>query len=133
MRIAFAMLVLAVSMVAISPGASAHHGNVAYDMSKLVTVKGTVTEYYFTNPHVQILIAVKKEDGSVEKWRGELNSPNIVARVVGWNSKTLKPGDELVLVGNRAKDGANVLRLEKILQPDGTELYPKGGNGVSRF
>jgi hypothetical protein len=120
-------------MVAISPGAYAHHGNVAYDMSKLVTVKGTVTEYYFTNPHVQILIAVKKEDGSVEKWRGELNSPNIVARVVGWNSKTFKPGDELVLVGNQTKDGTNVLRLEKILQPDGTELYPKGGNGVSRF
>ena len=120
-------------MVAISSGAYAHHGNVAYDMSKLVTVKGTVTEYYFTNPHVQLLIAVKKEDGSVEKWRGELNSPNIVARVVGWNSKTFKPGDELVLLGNRAKDGTNVLRLEKIQQPDGTELYPKGGNGVSRF
>jgi hypothetical protein len=133
MRIAFAILVLVVSMVAISSGAYAHHGNVAYDMSRLVTVKGTVTEYYFTNPHVQILIAVKKEDGSVEKWRGELNSPNIVARVVGWNSKTFKPGDELVLVGNRAKDGTDVLRLEKIQQPDGTELYPKGGNGVSRF
>jgi hypothetical protein len=133
MRIFFAILVLAISIVAISSGAYAHHGNVAYDMSKLVTVKGTVTEYYFTNPHVQILIAVKKEDGSAEKWRGELNSPNIVARVVGWNSKTFKPGDELVLVGNQTKDGTSVLRLEKILQPDGTELYPKGGNGVSRF
>src|SRR5579863_9131666 len=132
MRIAFAMLVLAICTVAISPLAFAHHGNVAYDMTKLVTVKGTVTEYYFTNPHVQILIAVKKDDGSVEKWRGELNSPNIVARVVGWNSKTFKPGDEVVLVGNRAKDGANVLRREKLLGPDGTELYREGGNGVSR-
>lgn len=130
MRIVLAMLAIT---VAISPCASAHHGNVAYDMSKLVTVKGSVTEYYFANPHVQILVAEKKEDGSVEKWRGELNSPNIVARVTGWNSKTFKPGDELILVGNRAKDGTNVLRLEKILQPDGTELYPKGGNGVSRF
>jgi hypothetical protein len=133
MRITLAILVIAVCTVAISPDAYAHHGNVAYDMSRLVTIKGTVTEYYFTNPHVQILIAEKKENGSVEKWRGELNSPNIVARVVGWNSKTFKPGDELVLVGNRAKDGTSVLRLEKILQPDGTELYPKGGNGVSRF
>ena len=133
MKIVFAILVVAVSMVAISSGAYAHHGNVAYDMSKLVTVKGTVTEYYFTNPHVQLLISAKKEDGAAEKWRGELNSPNIVARVVGWNSKTFKPGDELVLLGNRAKDGTNVLCLEKIQQPDGTELYPKGGNGVSRF
>jgi hypothetical protein len=102
-------------------------------MTKLVTVKGTVTEYYFTNPHVQILIDAKREDGSTEKWRSELNSPNIVARVTGWNRKTFKPGDELVLVGNPAKDGAKVLRLEKVLQPDGTELYPKGGNGVTRF
>jgi len=133
MRSASAIIILAVSMVALSPDAYAHHGNVAYDMSKLITVKGTVSEYYFTNPHVQLLISAKKEDGSAEKWRGELNSPNIVARVVGWNSKTFKPGDEVVLVGNRAKDGANVLRLEKLLGPDGTELYPKGGNGVSRF
>lgn len=133
MRIAFAVLALAICMAAFSGGAPAHHGNVAYDMTKMVTVKGTVTEYYFTNPHVQILIATKKEDGSVEKWRGELNSPNIVARVTGWNSKTFKPGDEVVLIGNRAKDGTNVLRLEKLLGPDGTELYPKGGNGVSRF
>jgi Family of unknown function (DUF6152) len=133
MKSIFVISVLAICGVVVSPRAYAHHGNVAYDMTKLVTVKGTVTEYYFTNPHVQILIAVKKEEGSVEKWRGELNSPNIVARVVGWNSKTFKPGDEVVLVGNRAKDGANVLRLEKVLQPDGTELYPKGGNGVTRF
>jgi hypothetical protein len=133
MRILFAMLVLAVCTLAILPDASAHHGNVAYDMTKLVTVKGTVTEYYFTNPHVQILVDVKRDDGSTEKWRSELNSPNIVARVTGWNRKTFKPGDELVLVGNPAKDGAKVLRLEKVLQPDGTELYPKGGNGVTRF
>src|SRR6202045_3293239 len=100
MRIAFAMLVLAVSMMAISSGAYAHHGNVAYDMSKLVTVKGAVTEYYFTNPHVQLLIAVKKEGGRWEKWRGELNSPNMGARAVRWNSNTCKPGDKLLLAGN---------------------------------
>jgi len=133
MRIFFAALALAVCTLPILPDAFAHHGNVAYDMTKLVTVKGTVTEYYFTNPHVQILIDAKREDGSTEKWRSELNSPNIVARVTGWNRKTFKPGDELVLVGNPAKDGAKVLRLEKVLQPDGTELYPKGGNGVTRF
>lgn len=126
-------VVLCVCLIALSAPALAHHGNVAYDMSKLVTVKGTVTQYDFRNPHVEILIEVKKDDRSVETWRGELNSPNIVARAAGWNGKTLKVGDELVLIGNQAKDGATVLRLEKVLRPDGTELFPKGGNDVSRF
>jgi hypothetical protein len=70
MKIAFAMLVLAVSMVSISPGASAHHGDAGYDVTKLVTVKGTVTEFHFQNPHIEIFIDVKKDD-QVEKWHGE--------------------------------------------------------------
>jgi hypothetical protein len=133
MKASFWVLLIAMCSVLAPRRASAHHGNVAYDMGKLVKVKGAVTQYSFTNPHVQILIAEKKRDGTVENWRGELNSPNIVARAAGWNGKTLKPADEVVLIGNRAKDGANVLRLEKVLRQDGTELFPKGGNDVTRF
>ncbi len=132
MRIAFAMLVLAVCYSAISPGASAHHGDAGYDVTKLVTVKGTVTEFHFQNPHIEIFIDVKKDD-QVEKWHGELNSPNLVSRMVGWNGKTLKPGDEIVLIGYRAKNGLNVLRLEKVLLANGTEIFPKNGNGVTVF
>jgi hypothetical protein len=133
MRMTFAILVLAVGCVVISPRAIAHHGDAGYDTTKLVTVKGAVTEFHFQNPHIEIFIDVKTEDHSVEKWHGELNSPNLVARIAGWNGKTFKPGDEVVLVGYRAKNGLNVLRLEKVLRPDGTELYPKGGNGVTTF
>jgi hypothetical protein len=132
MKIAFAMLVLAVSTVSISPGASTHHGDAGYDVTKLVTVKGTVTEFHFQNPHIEIFIDVKKDD-QVEKWHGELNSPNLVSRMVGWNGKTLKPGDEIVLIGYRAKNGLNVLRLEKVLLANGTEIFPKNGNGVTVF
>jgi hypothetical protein len=132
MKIAFAMLVLAVSTVSISPGASAHHGDAGYDVTKLVTVKGTVTEFHFQNPHIEIFIDVKKDD-QVEKWHGELNSPNLVSRMVGWNGKTLKPGDEIVLIGYRAKNGLNVLRLEKVLLANGTEIFPKNGNGATVF
>jgi len=126
------MLVLAVSTVSISPDTSAHHGDAGYDVTKLVTVKGTVTEFHFQNPHIEIFIDVKKDD-QVEKWHGELNSPNLVSRMVGWNGKTLKPGDEIVLIGYRAKNGLNVLRLEKVLLANGTEIFPKNGNGVTVF
>lgn len=132
MKISFAMLVLAVSTVSISPGASAHHGDAGYDVTKLVTVSGTVTEFHFQNPHIEIFIDVKKDD-QVEKWHGELNSPNLVSRMVGWNGKRLKPGDEIVLIGYRAKNGLNVLRLEKVLFANGTEIFPKNGNGVTVF
>jgi hypothetical protein len=132
MKIAFAMLVLAVCTAAISPGTFAHHGDAGYDVTKLVTVKGTVTEFHFQNPHIEIFIDVKKDD-QVEKWHGELNSPNLVSRMAGWNGKTLKPGDEIVLIGYRAKNGLNVLRLEKVLLANGTEIFPKNGNGVTVF
>ncbi len=71
MRTRFAILVLAIWGVAITPGALAHHGDAGYDISKLVTVKGAVTEYHFQNPHIEIFIEVKKDDQSVEKWHGE--------------------------------------------------------------
>ena len=133
MRITCAILVAALGGLVLATGAPAHHGDAGYDVSKLVTVKGSVTEFHFTNPHIEIFIDVKKEDQSIEKWHGELNSPNLVSRMAGWNGKTLKPGDEIVLVGYRAKNGLNVLRLEKVSMANGTELFPKGGNGVTTF
>jgi hypothetical protein len=133
MRMPFPILLLAICGAAISPLAFAHHGDAGYDTSKLVTVKGAVTEFHFTNPHIEIFIDVKTEGHSIEKWHGELNSPNLVSRMAGWNGKTLKPGDEIVLIGYRAKNGLNVLRLEKVLLANGTEIFPKSGNGVTTF
>jgi hypothetical protein len=111
----------------------AHHGSAGYDTTKLVTIKGTVTDFHFSNPHVEISLDVKKDDGSVENWQGELNSPNILARAAGWKRNTLKPLDEVILVGYRAKNGLRILRLEKVSLADGTELFPKSGNGVERY
>jgi hypothetical protein len=133
MRTIFAVLLLAIFSLATSTRVFAHHGDAGYDTSKLVTVKGAVTEFHFQNPHIEIFLDVKKEDASIEKWHGELNSPNLVARMAGWNGKTLKPGDEIVITGYRAKNGLNVLRLEKVLLANGTEIFPKNGNGVTVF
>src|SRR5438309_12000621 len=124
---------VAMSAVAISPGAFAHHGDAGNATTKLVTLKGMWTEFNFQNPHIEIFIDMKREDRSIEKWHGELNSPNLVSRMAGSNGKTLKPGDEIVLIGYRAKNGLNVLRLEKVLLANGTEIFPKDGNGVTVF
>jgi hypothetical protein len=127
-----AFLVAAVVLLSAIQG-FAHHGTAGYDTTKLVTIKGVITDFHFGNPHVEISLDVKKDDGSVENWQGELNSPNILARAAGWNRNTLKPRDEVILVGYRSKNGLKVLRLEKVSLSDGTELFPKGGNGVERY
>jgi len=100
----------------------AHHGEVNYDMDKEVSVKGTVTNCQFINPHVLISMDVKNDKGEIEKWVNEARSPSMLVRVGNWEKTTLKPGDVITAFGFRAKNGSNVLRLKKIVTADGREF-----------
>jgi hypothetical protein len=97
----------------------AHHGEVNYDTEKVVSVKGTVTEFQFINPHVQIFLDVKNDKGEIEKWSCEARSPIMLVRVGGWDKGTLKPGDVITASGYRTKNGSNMLRLQKIVLSGG--------------
>jgi len=90
-----------------------HHGGAQYDTQPPVTVTGTVTEYMFTNPHVQIHFDVKDEKGSVEKWVAETASPQRLFGF-GWNAKTLKAGDKITVTGAQLKDGNKVVSIIKL-------------------
>ena len=103
----------------------AHHGSAAYDMSKSITVTGTITDFQFVNPHVLISMDVKDPSGKVEKWEGELTSPNHLARA-GWTKSTLKPGDQVTLTGGPAKSGSPTMWIRKITK-DGQEVALGGG------
>ena len=88
------------------PGtAGAHHGYAAFDTSAEVTLKGTVTDFHFTNPHCVIEIDVKDEKGQVQNWKAELTSANHLAPK-GWTESSVQAGDELAITGYRAKNGA---------------------------
>ena len=100
----------------------AHHGEANYDTDKVVSVKGTVTDFQFINPHVQIFMNVKNENGEMEKWACEARSPSMLVRIGGWDKNTLKPGDVISASGFRARNGSNVLRLSKIVLADGREM-----------
>lgn len=109
-------------MLSVGPAISAHHGFVSwFDMSRSVTVKGTVTSFDWTNPHSYIYLEVKNEKGMVEKWSVELGAPAMLSRA-GWRRDTLKPGDEITAIGNPAKDGRSVMHLDKIVFANGQEL-----------
>ena len=112
----FALLVCA----GISAPAFAHHGAAAYE-TKLTTLKGTVTEFQFVNPHAQILFEVSDASGKNRKWIAESVSPAAMSRS-GWTRNTLKPGDPVTVTGNCSKNGTPAMRLSKIVLADGREL-----------
>lgn len=106
---------------------SAHHGSANYDMSKAVSVKGTVKEFAFTNPHSAIYLQVKDDKGNVQEWLVEGDSPNNLSRN-GWTHDSIKAGDVVTVVGNQLKDGSKVMRLQKVVFADGRELKPRENN-----
>jgi hypothetical protein len=107
-------VVVVTALILVSVPLFAHHGEANYDTSKVIDVKGTVTDFRFINPHVLVYIETKDENGKVEKWICEATSPNLLVRR-GWNKTTLKVGDEITASGHRAANGEPLLRLMKIV------------------
>ncbi len=119
--IAFGMLFV------VSGSAFAHHGAAAYDSSKMVTVTGTVTDFQFINPHVMITMDVKDPStGKIEKWEGELTSPNHLERA-GWTKSTIKVGDQVTMTGAALKSGAPAMAIRKVMR-NGQEVGLMGGS-----
>ena len=118
-----ALLLAAIFCVGfVSAPLAAHHGEANYDTTKTVSVKGTVTQFDFINPHVQISLEAKNDKGETEKWIGEARSPAMLSRYGGWDKNTIKVGDVITFYGHRVKNGENFMRLEKIVTSDGKEL-----------
>jgi hypothetical protein len=118
------LLVLACAallMAATGRSALAHHGGAAYDQTTFVTVKGTMTELQFANPHVLLFFDVVNEKGEKENWSGWLTAPTKLQRA-GWNRNTLKPGDTVEVTGRPHKAGQKVIQIRKLIAPDGKEL-----------
>jgi Family of unknown function (DUF6152) len=115
-------LAIMIAALIVSAPVLAHHGETNYDTDKLVTVKATVTNFEFINPHVQIFMDAKNEKGEIEKWICEARSPAMLVRNGDWDKNTLKPGDTITATGFQSKNGTKILRLKKIVLADGKEL-----------
>ena len=99
---------------------SAHHSwPVSYD--RLVTVKGTVIDFNWANPHPMMTIEAQANDGKTEKWL--IGGPAIIRMEAnGWTKTTVKPGDVITGIGYQFADGQKIVRLERVILPDGKEL-----------
>src|SRR4051812_5299124 len=112
MRPATTRLVLALAVLAIAADGFAHHSTAMYDLSKRVTVTGTVSEVRWTNPHVVYLVQVEGGAGrGPVTWTVETTSPSNLVRV-GWTRNSIKVGQRVAFDVAPLRDGqpAGVVR-----------------------
>lgn len=120
MNVRLLSLALVLGLLGTSPSLSAHH---AWPVSraKLVTVKGTVTAFTWSNPHPMISLDVRGDNGAIEKWT--VGGPAINRMSAsGWSNTTVKPGDVITGIGYQFSDGQKIIRLERVLLPNGKEM-----------
>jgi Family of unknown function (DUF6152) len=116
-----APLGLLFALLLISVAAFAHHGGSEYDTKNLVTVKGTVTEYRWANPHCQVFLDVKDDSGKMVNWAIETLAPAVLKRA-GWRKDTLQAGDEITITFAPSVRGTSVGMIRKVVLPNGKEL-----------
>lgn len=114
----------ALTLAAVAP-ALAHHSPAAFEAQKTVTLKGTVKEFRWQNPHTWIEVLVPNEKGEEVLWAIELTSPTYLVRA-GWKSSTLKPGDKVTVVGRPLKSGEPGSAIfTSVTLADGTTLFER--------
>jgi hypothetical protein len=112
--------------------ALAHHSFAMFDQKKIMTLKGTVAQFQWTNPHAFIELDVPV-GGKVQHWSIELNSPNNLKRQ-GWMRASLKPGDKGTVRLNPLRDGKPGGLFLDVVLPSGKVLdsgLPKDGTPVN--
>lgn len=96
----------------------AHHGVAVYDAEHPIVLRGTVTEFAWQNPHVEIDLDVKNDTGDVEHWTCLAASPGAMAKF-GWSRDSVKPGDQVTVGLRPAKDGAHTGAFIKVVRANG--------------
>jgi hypothetical protein len=118
------LYLMALGFLALATPLFAHHGNSAYDYDKTVTIKGTVTDWTFANPHSWLKMDVKDDQGKIQHWvlEGYGAGP---ATAEGWRKNSLKQGEEVTVDIMPTKASQPVGRIRRVIRADGSIL-----NGV---
>ena len=119
-RAAAACAVLALVILHPAPAAS-HHSNVAYEVTKVITITGVVKTFEWVNPHTWLTVVVDDGKGGKVEWACEGRAPGILTRA-GWSKTMLKAGDMVTVDMSPAKDGSRVSIIARVTKADGTIL-----------
>jgi hypothetical protein len=123
------IFVLGLGILIFSAPLLAHHGTAALDNDTKITLKGTVTEWLWSNPHCLLQFDVKGDDGKVVHWIGETQNPVSMVNV-GWSKAAIKAGDEVTVVMLPVKNGLPLGRVASVVLPNGKTLV--SGEGLPR-
>ncbi len=100
-------LMLLAGATIFSSAVAAHHGVAGYDMTKTVTLHGTVSKFDWSNPHVVVYVDAKNEAGDLQHWTIEFAAPVHMVRA-GWSKSAMKTGDDIVIDTHPSRNGAPI-------------------------
>ena len=114
------VLTALVALLAATP-ALPHHSNVAFEVTKIITLTGVVTEFRWVNPHTWIGLSVDDGKGAKTVWAIEGRAPGVLARA-GWSRSSMKVGDTVTIDFSPAKDSSKTGLVARVTKADGTIL-----------
>ena len=120
MRQITSVALMLVILLAAASAAQAHHGYAAFYTTKEVTLKGTVTEWHWVHPHAILMFDVKDDKGTVVHWATEFGGKSFAR-------DTFKPGSEVTVTLQPAKNGSPVGRTMQVVLADGQVLVAQRG------
>src|SRR5712692_8120250 len=104
---------VAVGLLNVSVPVFPHPAPAVFDAGKRITVKGTVTEWFWANPHCLLRVDVRDDNGQVVHWVVETQAPpNIIP--FGWSKQSFKAGDEVTLTLEPVRNGQPLGRLLQV-------------------
>ncbi len=115
------IIVFAVAVLAASAPLLAHHGAATFDTANEMTLKGTVVEWTWFNPHCFLKFEVKDASGAAKTWAVEAGNPTDMAKR-GWARSSFKAGDEVTVTLQPVKTGAPVGRIMSVVLANGQTL-----------
>ena len=113
--------IAALGVLLVSVPLLAHHGAAALDTGKEITLKGTVTEWIWSNPHCFLQFDAKDDTGTVRNWAVETQNPTTMTQR-GFSRTVFKAGDEVTVLLEPVKNGQSIGRLLTVTLADGQKL-----------
>lgn len=114
-------LFVALASLSVPPHVAAHHGNSSFDTAKRLTLKATVTDWFWANPHCFLKFDVADQKGNVAHWVAETSNPSDMTNL-GWSRQDFKPGDHVTVTLQPVKNGQPIGRVIEVILADGRTL-----------
>jgi hypothetical protein len=121
MKHTFLTLLVALLLWAGCGSALAHHSFAMFDMTKTVSLSGTVTNFEWTNPHAWLWVQVPDDKGASQLWGLEGQAPGELTRH-GWTRHSINVGDKVSVQIHPLKDGQPGGSFYQVTFADGSVL-----------